>query len=1233
MRKGGFFYLRNALLGIFVLFLIFTPFVQSQIFSQDTLVAHAGTGTLPAGDVMAAISQNASEIIDDLRSSTLFGKAETDALGDYMLTLTDVSNPSTNANDFINKLVNSQITGNVYKWKNHIGATNNWTDTYHTVYNDTYIFVGNLDSSWNDFLNNNNNKGINYLYDAASTNFPTSSTTEVADFNKAVDSTLAIVDQKILPNLAGAKGGNLTVNLVNQALHTLAKTDPSVQTEITNMADFDALAIDLDVASGVGGKTNTQSQRLRKRFNYVQALTSGRNAGDVNDSMVYKDLLSFYNDMAMFTNDLLAAKSAGINSDVEVKNLQSKLMADAVKMDATAGTNTNVPSGRCGVTPDWKQIGQNILVAFCSVADIGQQWTKDLLASSVAIMAQTAGLAGASQASTFLPKELSGDIQGLFVDSTNPFAMVLRNVTHGISIFLDTALVLFFVVIAFANIFQIQVTKYSVSKLLPAIVMGFIVAQFSVFAVRVSLEAVSQLSSYVLTIGVRVPDPSNPGQTIPATSLDFSKPYNDLIVSISGDQTVHLTTGSGNNELADPSKIFAQLIRNALVLAAAIMIFILGFLFVIRSVVFFFITPLAPLAFFSAFVPPLSSLWSRWSKLFSSWLAMPLVSMFWLWLGFLWLNAIKPLQVTGSTSFLGVISFPILLSYGFALLCIYLAMKTPFSMAGEAKMVLDKWNGMGKKAWSNTGGKALKSTGQWAAGEVKLRVGQTAAANKVRDFKAWQKRRDDRVKTAWETGVDVMSAEKRAHKLKHMNDDKASLMADKLDKEAESVIAAQNGETARVEQLKKEIEKLDSQIEDVDKEIVALDKWSLTSKTGRKNAKMLKRLGQNINRTKKEALEHQVLKEMESTAELRLADFNHEYQERYDLSEESKGRAEVASERLSRVNKQNFEGMTGLQYEPERKLDGSILRDAENKIVYKKDAKGNRIPLKDPRTGLQVGKEKHAMQLARIRVDSREEAKIEKYTAEKLESDRIKAEARETLLATKVQPSKDEDYAGYQRVERALDIVREENTSKSTTALSEVYSKPFPGMKSHDYKDDSGTIVRGSAHMKILAGKITITEEQRRNNDYMKGLQEASGHLRGMADTIGGKNSPGDVRQAAQRLLEFTPDNHKDRFLYNMAAYGSPDQIKDYIRDGKLSISQAKEDGLIKKQVQNVDQITDGTVNFDDTNFRKLASMFGKSYVAQRAYKITKDRADVFNGRNYDLDENTGVWTEKDDLK
>lgn len=602
----------------------------------------------------------------------------------------------------------------------HTLTANDWKGTYVNVYNSLYWHVGLVDETWALTLDNESNIGFNSLYDQFDDTYGAPGSYNFSKFQTDFTKTRDMIKNRVMPELTVVYAGLLLMKgmSINTTVITEAKKDT---------ADFEKLAVDLDIDTN---KINKQTKKIYKRTNYQDALVKETDAGHKEDLSVYAHTADFYRDLSLFAPIVLGQDPAGITDDKTVDGIKTQIWEAAKKMDKNKGTDTTNGGGRCGEQQtNFFGVSTDIAYAFCALAIQGQSFAGDMLRLSMSLLSNTANISGSNGEVSWLPQQLRGNMQGLFVDTSNATALVIRTVTVSVQRLVNILITIFFIVIALASVFQVKVDTYGINKLLPAIVIGFVLSLFSIYIVRVGLEIADVGANAVLNIDA-------------SDKSSLTTGYLRAFTLVGGSTTGELTNSAGNTDL---SKVFQQFVLNALTIAAAVMVFVLAFLFVIRSIVFFFLAPLAPIAFFSAPVSPLKSIWTRWSKTFMGWLFMPVVSMFWLWLGFKWLAATNDPKLTGlsaTTGFTGVDVLSYLLGYAFAMTCLYFAIKTPFSMAGEAKMLLDKWNGFGKKAWGKTGGALLKSQG----GQLKDGLTNTAKRRNILWNQSIADRLEDRKK-------------------------------------------------------------------------------------------------------------------------------------------------------------------------------------------------------------------------------------------------------------------------------------------------------------------------------------------------------------------------------------------------------------------------------------------------------------------------------------------------------
>ena len=232
--------------------------------------------------------------------------------------------------------------------------------------------------------------------------------------------------------------------------------------------------------------------------------------------------------------------------------------------------------------------------------------------------------------------------------------------------------VLVLIVVAFAQILRLNINTYGVKKILPTLVLAIIAANFSFLFCRLMVDF-SNIAIAALT--------SN-GDLAPIRFIGT-----DAVSPTS----MHVAEATKNGQAG---LVLWFCIAQIFLLAAGVIVLILAFLFFIRLWMIYFLVALAPLAIMSMVLPQTKSLFNQWWTNFSKWVFMPVVSVFWLWLGQEWYT-----DVTNGSPFL---------QFLFAGVCFYLAITTPFKMGGA---IMNQWASLGKKAWGKTGGAAWNSTG------------------------------------------------------------------------------------------------------------------------------------------------------------------------------------------------------------------------------------------------------------------------------------------------------------------------------------------------------------------------------------------------------------------------------------------------------------------------------------------------------------------------------------------
>ena len=239
--------------------------------------------------------------------------------------------------------------------------------------------------------------------------------------------------------------------------------------------------------------------------------------------------------------------------------------------------------------------------------------------------------------------------------------------------FVNGFVILVLIFVAFAQILRLNINTYGVKKILPALVFAIIAANFSFLFCRLLVDVANILISYFLT------NTGAGGAIIGASSGSFSS-ASWASPATQGVQAAMNTTSPNYGV------IFWFVIAQFLVFAAGIIILILAFLFFVRLWLIYFLVALAPIAFMATVLPQTKKLFSEWWTNFSKWVFMPVISVFWLWLGAAWLNVLK-VSVSGDNAFV--------LTFIFSGVCFYLAITTPFKAGGA---IMGQWSKLGKGA-------------------------------------------------------------------------------------------------------------------------------------------------------------------------------------------------------------------------------------------------------------------------------------------------------------------------------------------------------------------------------------------------------------------------------------------------------------------------------------------------------------------------------------------------------
>jgi hypothetical protein len=414
--------------------------------------------------------------------------------------------------------------------------------------------------------------------------------------------------------------------------------------------------------------------------------------------------------------------------------------------------------GRCG-GPTGLDIILAIKEALCGVVDTTETLSLNLLTSSALLLGKMTGIApgtkiGSGALDSFLtslvPVPLLAD--QIDISLRSPFVGSITQALLGLIAMLT---ILFSLAAALSGVVQLGINTYSIKKILPGLLLGFILSFFGVFMTRAAVEVTSSASKFIVDAGNNV---DVKGTTGGASKKGYEMhTLVEAMVGVTGKTDPSkagfdsmVGTGSNANQ-PDMSLVFKEALFTVALMISAVLLFMLSFLLVIRGLVILILTALSPIAFFSSGVGPMNAIWTRWWKTASGWLFMPIVINIWLWIAIRFFIA----GSTGGAGPLGAITTG-LVGYGFGVFCVYMAMRTPFSMAGEASAALNKWNSLGKSAWNKTGGAGLKELGA----EAKAAAGLIPGAARLKNYRKDLKDRTDHRRHNWAEGATARGAKR-----------------------------------------------------------------------------------------------------------------------------------------------------------------------------------------------------------------------------------------------------------------------------------------------------------------------------------------------------------------------------------------------------------------------------------------------------------------------------------------
>ncbi|MCX6812448.1 MAG: hypothetical protein NTW79_02400 [Candidatus Berkelbacteria bacterium] len=298
----------------------------------------------------------------------------------------------------------------------------------------------------------------------------------------------------------------------------------------------------------------------------------------------------------------------------------------------------------------------------------------------------------------FVPQSRAGWIEPIYQVLKPPFTAgtngdIIQKIWTGLINLVDSFVLIMLVAVAFANILRIQIDSYAVKKILPTFIMAVILANFSFLIARVVIDLGNMAISLFLA-----------GNSQNNVTGAF-----DTIIKDNPPKPGTVGNASYIGTIA------VYIIKQVMVDVGAVFIAILSFIFLIRNWLLYALVAVSPVAFLAMILPMTKKYFQMWWSNFTKWVFMPVVAVFWLWIAAQFMTA-----VTAGGSWV--------LAYGFAVLCFYMAITSPFKLGGA---VMSQWQKFGKNAYNSLGGGYLKRRVNEEYGFQKTKVANWAASKKV----------------------------------------------------------------------------------------------------------------------------------------------------------------------------------------------------------------------------------------------------------------------------------------------------------------------------------------------------------------------------------------------------------------------------------------------------------------------------------------------------------------------
>ena len=260
----------------------------------------------------------------------------------------------------------------------------------------------------------------------------------------------------------------------------------------------------------------------------------------------------------------------------------------------------------------------------------------------------------------------------------------------------DVLVTLFFLAVAFATILHINYDTYGVKKALPPLLIGIVLAHFS-------LPIVYSIVDFAQIMSAGFYNSASSGMGAQGLADNIAAAIFSGGLTKVGGTTTAITFGVAFGMItflgvASGGTLIPIIFLAAVVLfilaatIPSILIVILSFLLYARFYIILFLTIVAPLAWLTQAWGPVQGFFKKWWSQFMMWTFMAPVVVFFLWIAIAFSQASMKGGVVNGVQVAGTANFG---TYVITLVMFYLAITTPFKMGGQ---IMNAWGGLGKKA-------------------------------------------------------------------------------------------------------------------------------------------------------------------------------------------------------------------------------------------------------------------------------------------------------------------------------------------------------------------------------------------------------------------------------------------------------------------------------------------------------------------------------------------------------